>query len=74
MSATNVYNLHRALVGLYPLTTSFQNAKIKLFDVQKIESESIVTNLEGAEPGKFVILCILFDIRILNKVFKILDY
>lgn len=58
MSATNVYNLHRALVGLYPLTTSFQNAKIKLFDVHKIESESIVTEL-GGEPGKFVILCIL---------------
>ncbi|XP_043590748.1 methionyl-tRNA formyltransferase, mitochondrial isoform X1 [Bombus pyrosoma] len=54
MSATNVYNLHRALVGLYPLTTSFQNAKIKLFDVHKIESESIVTELERAEPGTVI--------------------
>ncbi|KAF3429378.1 hypothetical protein E2986_03187 [Frieseomelitta varia] len=51
MSATNVYNLHRALFGLYALTTLYQNVKVKLFDIQKIKAESIATQLEGEKPG-----------------------
>lgn len=51
MSATNVYNLHRALLGLYDLTTSFQNVKIKLLDIQKIESKIIATKLKEENTG-----------------------
>ncbi|XP_017755720.1 PREDICTED: methionyl-tRNA formyltransferase, mitochondrial [Eufriesea mexicana] len=51
MSASNVYNLHRALLSLYPLSTSFQNVKIKLLDIQKIETNWIVRNFEGEKPG-----------------------
>lgn len=56
MSATNVYNLHRALLGLYDLTTSFQNVKIKLLDIQKIESKIIATKLKEENTGKHIIL------------------
>ncbi|XP_017790874.1 PREDICTED: methionyl-tRNA formyltransferase, mitochondrial, partial [Habropoda laboriosa] len=50
MSATIIYNLYRALLGLYPLTTTCQNAKIKLFDIQKFEPASIGTKFEGEIP------------------------
>lgn len=56
MSATNVYNLHRALLGLYNLTTSFQNVKIKLLDIQKIESKIIAKKLKEENAGKYIIL------------------
>ncbi|XP_061710613.1 methionyl-tRNA formyltransferase, mitochondrial [Cydia pomonella] len=32
MTATEVYNLYRAIYGLYPLTTTFRNKQLKLFD------------------------------------------
>ncbi|CAK9832641.1 Methionyl-tRNA formyltransferase, mitochondrial [Anthophora retusa] len=51
MSATIVYNLHRALLGEHAVTTSFQNIKIKLYDVQKFVSASITTKFEGEIPG-----------------------
>lgn len=50
MSAKNIYDLHRALLGLYPLTTIFQDATIKLCDIKKIE-ESIPTKLKEEMPG-----------------------
>ncbi|XP_053997288.1 methionyl-tRNA formyltransferase, mitochondrial isoform X1 [Hylaeus anthracinus] len=50
MSARNIYDLHRALLGVYPITATFQNAKIKLHDVKEIK-ESIPSTLEGEMPG-----------------------
>ncbi|KAL6420003.1 hypothetical protein ACFW04_011017 [Cataglyphis niger] len=35
MTAKNVYDLHRGLLGLYPLTTKFCDKTVKLFDVQQ---------------------------------------
>lgn len=67
MSATNVYNLHRALLGLYDLTTSFQNVKIKLLDIQKIESKIIATKLKEENAGKHIIL--LHNKMIKNEFF-----
>lgn len=39
MNAVNIYNLHRAIYGLYPLTTRFKNEKMKLFDAFLHDSE-----------------------------------
>lgn len=35
MTAKNVYDLQRALVGLYPLKTKFDDVTIKLLDVRQ---------------------------------------
>lgn len=35
MTAKNVYDLHRALVGLYPLKTKYDGMTIKLLDVRQ---------------------------------------
>lgn len=35
MTAKNVYDLHRALVGLYLLKTNFDGTGIKLLDVRQ---------------------------------------
>ncbi|CAL7940104.1 unnamed protein product [Xylocopa violacea] len=51
MCAKNVHDLHRALLGLLPLTSSYENKKIKLRDVKKIESGSIPKMFEGELPG-----------------------
>lgn len=32
MSSIEVYNVYRAIYGLYPLTTTFRNKQVKLFD------------------------------------------
>ncbi|XP_043251399.1 methionyl-tRNA formyltransferase, mitochondrial isoform X1 [Colletes gigas] len=50
MSASNVYNLYRALLGLYPLVTTFQNTTIKLHDIKKIE-KPVPTELIEEMPG-----------------------
>nr|XP_034184417.1 methionyl-tRNA formyltransferase, mitochondrial isoform X1 [Osmia lignaria] len=57
MSAKRIYDLHRALLGLYPLTAFFQDLKIRLLDVKKIEATSLgtlITKLEGEMPGTVV--------------------
>ncbi|XP_076749431.1 methionyl-tRNA formyltransferase, mitochondrial-like [Xylocopa sonorina] len=54
MSAKNVHDLYRALLGLYPLTSSYENTKIKIFDITKIESESIAKMFEGELPGMVI--------------------
>lgn len=59
MSAKQVYNLHRALLGLYPLTTSYQNTKVKLLDVRAIKAEGIAANLKEEVPGKRAVLLYL---------------
>jgi methionyl-tRNA formyltransferase len=51
MMAKNVYDLHRGLLGLYPLTTTFNNKTIKLFDIRPA-SKSVTTNSESEVPGK----------------------
>lgn len=35
MTAKNVYDLHRALLGVYPLKTQFDDTSIKLLDVRQ---------------------------------------
>jgi len=35
MTAKNVYDLHRALLGLYPLKTKFDGMTIKLLNVRQ---------------------------------------
>lgn len=43
MTAKNVYDLHRALLGLYSLKTKFDGTIIKLLDVRqttKVRSET----------------------------------
>ncbi|XP_076221688.1 methionyl-tRNA formyltransferase, mitochondrial isoform X2 [Nomia melanderi] len=50
MSATNVYNLHRALLGLYPLSTRLIDTPVKLHDI-KIAEKSIAVKLKEEKPG-----------------------
>ncbi|XP_076656274.1 methionyl-tRNA formyltransferase, mitochondrial isoform X1 [Halictus rubicundus] len=50
MSATNIYNLHRALVGLYPLSTRLGNKTVKLYDVM-ITHKSIAKKFIEKPPG-----------------------
>ena len=45
MSARKIYNLGRALTGLYPLFTTWNSTPIKLFDVELCEEVSNVTAL-----------------------------
>lgn len=51
MTAKNVYDLHRGLLGLYPLTTKFGDKTIKLFDVQQTSKPISGTNAENDVPG-----------------------
>ncbi|KAF7403041.1 hypothetical protein HZH66_005308 [Vespula vulgaris] len=51
MSAIDIYNLQRALVGLYPLTTKFRNTMIKLLDIKKIEKPNHLSHLQLDIPG-----------------------
>ncbi|XP_035734439.1 methionyl-tRNA formyltransferase, mitochondrial-like [Vespa mandarinia] len=51
MSAIDIYNLQRALIGLYPLTTKFRNTIIKLLDIQKIEKPNHLSHIEPNIPG-----------------------
>lgn len=60
MSAKNVYDLHRALLGLYPLTATFQDTKIKLRDVRNI-GEPVAAILKVEAPGKYMILYIISE-------------
>lgn len=51
MTAKNVYDLHRGLLGLYPLTTKFHDTTIKLFDIQQASKPSSEINPEDDAPG-----------------------
>ncbi|EZA61911.1 Methionyl-tRNA formyltransferase, mitochondrial [Ooceraea biroi] len=51
MTARNVYDLHRGLLGLYPLTTRFKNKTIKLFDVRQAPEPARATNPESEVAG-----------------------
>lgn len=44
MTAQQVYNLYRAIYGLYPLSTKFRDKRIKLFDAYLDLSEENVNN------------------------------
>ncbi|VVD02890.1 unnamed protein product, partial [Leptidea sinapis] len=50
MTAKQVYNLYRAIYGLYPLTTTFRNKPMKLFNafINKDEEESIDNKPAGS--------------------------
>ncbi|XP_023944958.2 methionyl-tRNA formyltransferase, mitochondrial [Bicyclus anynana] len=62
-SAREVYNLYRALNGLYPLTTKFRDKQMKLFDAFLVETEpeykeKSVGTLEYCEKTQAIrILC-----------------
>ncbi|XP_032670483.1 methionyl-tRNA formyltransferase, mitochondrial [Odontomachus brunneus] len=52
MTAKNVYDLHRGLLGLYPLTTKFGDTAIKLLDVQQVSKPTDRTIPEDDDvPG-----------------------
>lgn len=51
MTAKNVYDLHRGLLGFYPLTTMFGDTAIKLFDIRLASKPSGITNSEDDVPG-----------------------
>lgn len=54
MSATQVYDLGRALCGFLPLTTTWKNTVIKLYDVCKCDAEYNTEELgcsSTAKPG-----------------------
>ncbi|EFN79099.1 Methionyl-tRNA formyltransferase, mitochondrial [Harpegnathos saltator] len=52
MTAKNVYDLHRGLLELYPLTTKFGDTVIKLFDVRQVSKSTDGTNPEDDDvPG-----------------------
>ncbi|XP_076379067.1 methionyl-tRNA formyltransferase, mitochondrial [Megalopta genalis] len=50
MSARNIYNLHRALIGLYTLRTKFINKTVKLYDIT-ITDKSIAVKFIEEAPG-----------------------
>lgn len=51
MTAKNVYDLQRALTGLYPLTTTFHGTIIKLFGVKLIPGQMTNNNFTVINPG-----------------------
>lgn len=63
MSSKDVYNLYRAIYGLYPLSTKFKDKQIKLFNPYLIENEEVCSNklsgsLEYCHDAKAIkILC-----------------
>lgn len=62
MSASEVYNLYRAIYGLYPLSTKFKDKQLKLFDAFLLKDEIVVNKPIGtmeycAETNAIKILC-----------------
>lgn len=64
MTAKEVYNLYRAIYGIYPLTTTFKDKSMKLFDAFLQDSDEIdrsnkpVGTLEYSEERNAIrILC-----------------
>lgn len=53
MNAKNVYDLQRALTGLYPLTTKFKDNTIKVFGIRVCEEPPRLPNLPKDKPGFF---------------------
>jgi len=54
MSAKNVYDLQRALTGLYPLTTRFQENTIKILGIKVCEEPPSLPNLPRDKPGSVI--------------------
>lgn len=67
MTAKNMYDLHRGLLGLYPLTTKFGDKTIKLFDVQQTLKPISVTNAENDVPGNQSIVIPVWFSTALNQ-------
>lgn len=44
MSSRDVYNLYRAIYGLYPLTTKFKDKQMKLFNAFLVENDKECSN------------------------------
>ena len=59
MTANNVYNLSRALTGLYPLRTFFKDQAVKLYDVRVFSGTPEVIP-EQIEPGNIFYFLIAF--------------
>ncbi|XP_001605224.2 methionyl-tRNA formyltransferase, mitochondrial [Nasonia vitripennis] len=51
MTAEQVYNLQRGLLGIHPLRTYFNNQVIKLLDIKAIPESTKVNCLREKEPG-----------------------
>lgn len=50
MTAKNVYDLYRGLLGLYPLTTKFDDRTVRLLDIRQVTKSTSATNPDDA-PG-----------------------
>ncbi|XP_044017482.1 methionyl-tRNA formyltransferase, mitochondrial, partial [Aphidius gifuensis] len=58
MTAQQVYNLQRSLIGIYPLTTVFNNQIVKIFGIKiHNDSPSCNENLEASSPGAIIYDC-----------------
>lgn len=67
MTAKNVYDLHRGLLGLYPLTTKFGDKTVKLFDVQQTSKPISGINAENDVPGNWSIVIPVWFSTALNQ-------
>lgn len=55
MSAKDVYNLQRAVTGMFHLTTKFNNIPIKLYDISKANNKIVADNCKNSiKPGSVV--------------------
>ncbi|KAG7211296.1 hypothetical protein KM043_010596 [Ampulex compressa] len=54
MTSKDIYNLHRALLGIYSLTTKFQERKAKLLNIEKVENPSEEIRARHGPPGTAV--------------------
>lgn len=52
MTAQNVYNLQRALAGIHPLRTQFNELTVKLLDIKCVQDSSTVSCSQEKFPGK----------------------
>lgn len=65
MSAEDVYNLYRAVYGIYSLTTTFRNKQMKLFQCFLHNTDDIIKDVK---PIGFIEYCHTTDaIRVLCK-------
>lgn len=64
MTAIDVYNLHRALFGVYTLTTKFKDRQMKLFDAFLVNQTQ--TNLD-LSPGTIEYCNTTNSIKVLCK-------
>ncbi|XP_024945331.1 methionyl-tRNA formyltransferase, mitochondrial isoform X2 [Cephus cinctus] len=54
MTAKDVYNLQRAITGLYPLTTKFQDITIKILNIKVLEKQTQAYSSSHSSPGSVI--------------------